>query len=756
METTPFGYGRATEGIACREPDGYGACMRMPRLFLPALLLMLPATRAEEGKRPTVGLVLGGGGALGFAHIGVLQELEALRVPVDYIAGTSMGSIVGGMYASGMSPEEMERAFLGLDWWDVLKDKAPHQYLTYRRKEEDKRFMGAEFGLQDRRLVFSPGMAYGQKLNNVLGTFALNSAGIHDFDKLNIPYRAIATDLRTGTSVVLASGDLATAMRASMAVPGAFTPVRLDDMVLIDGGILNNIPVDVAKAMGADIVIAVDVGASAVAKGLHSDFNALGDVVGRTYTIMQRPDQERQLALADVVVAPNLEEASASQFHKAASIIPRGREAARQMAASLSAYSVDEETYARFLQRQRAKNNPLIDVSGIVISGNEGVPEGAIRSRIRSKNGPLLLEEVYRDLNRIHGTGLFQNASYVLHPQDDGSDILEFRTEEKFWGPTLLHVGTKLETASDAAVLWSILLNYNRLQLNPCGGEIRAEIEAGGYVRKLQAEWYQPIDPAGRLFLAPSAAFSSEDIDFYWGEDVVAEIGQELVFGKLDAGLSGFEYGEFRGGMLVGHAWADGNSGFVSLGKEDDSVVGATTRIRVDQLDDPVFPTKGFRLSLDGLFAREEMGSSKTFDRIEAEGLLPLTLGRHTVTPKLAGGSSMDTELPFYALFDVGGLDGFAGYAPYQLWGYYYGVASLGYRYRLGKLPPAFGNGLFALLRYDTGNAWLAKEDIDMDNLAHGGLVGLAADTIAGKCTIALGKAEGLNIRFYFSIGNTF
>ena len=239
-----------------------------------------------------------------------------------------MGAIVGGMYASGMSPDEIERQFISLNWWEVLKDRSPHQFLDYRRKLDDKRFMGTEFGLKDWSFAFSPGVAYGQKLNNVLESFSINSAGITDFDQLNIPYRAVATDLRSGTSVALDSGNLAEAMRASMAVPGAFTPVRKDGMVLVDGGILNNMPVEVVKGMGADIIIAVDVGACSAARRADSDFYSLGDVVGRTYSLMQRTEQEKQLVMADLVIAPDLSDASASQFHRAAKIIPTGRKAA--------------------------------------------------------------------------------------------------------------------------------------------------------------------------------------------------------------------------------------------------------------------------------------------------------------------------------------------------------------------------------------------------------------------------------------------
>ena len=725
---------------------------RVPLTML-VIASLLPLQAEEE--RPKIGLVLGGGGALGFAHIGILQVLEELEIPIDYIGGTSMGSIVAGMYASGMSPDEIERQFTSLNWWDVLKDRSPYPYLDYRRKLDDSRFMGMEFGLKDWRVVFSPGMAYGQKLNNVLEHFCINSTGITDFDQLNIPYRAVATDLRSGTSIVLDSGSLAEAMRASMAVPGAFTPVRKDGMVLVDGGILNNIPVEVVKGMGADIIIAVDVGATSAAESADSDFHSLGAVVGRTYSLMQRPDQEKQLALADLVIAPDLSGASASHFHRAGEIIPAGRKAAEQLGEQLGHYAVDSATFSTYLEKQRLKHVEEILITDVAITGNKAVSETVIRERIKTMEGPLDSGEVRSDLNRIHGMGDFQTVTADLIPTDDGFKLI-YKTDEKFWGPTYLHFGTKVEVTTDAAALWSLLLNYTRTQINPLGGEIQIDLEGGGHKRMIFGEWYQPVSWGEQIFIAPSLNYSVEDIDFYIDNTDVADIKQTLAYGALDAGISFFEYGEARIGLLGGIANVEERSGVITLPEINDTVVAATTRLRLDQLDHPVLPTSGYHLNLNGQFAFEQMGSSETFSRLELTAIVPGTFGRHTIIPEVALGSSLGTDLPDYAWFAVGGIDSFAGMAPYQLRGNYYGVGSIGYRYRLGRLPPTFGNGIYAMLRGDAGNAWFDANDVRLENIDYGVLVGLGADTIVGTCTIAVGKAESLTPRFYFTIGNTF
>ncbi len=725
------------------------------RTLLGILILNITLTGAEQD-RPKIGLVLGGGGALGLAHIGVLKTIEELQIPIDYIGGTSMGSIIAGMYASGMSPAEIEKSLLELNWWDVLKDKSSYEYLDYRRKTEDQRyFMDLEFGLKKGRIAFSPGMAHGQKLNNVLETFTINSMGITDFDKLNIPYRAVATDLPSGTSVALKSGNLATAMRASMAVPGAFTPVRIGAMVLVDGGILNNIPVDVVKDMGADIIIAVDVGASAVESGMQSDFRSLGDVVGRTYALMQRPDQEKQLEQADLVIAPDLTGLSASQFHEGRKIIPAGWKESQAMKSELKPYSASDETYAAFLKKQRKKHNNGQTINQVNISGNTKVSETVIRKRIRMKDGPLDIQEVYADLNRIHGMGNFQTVTYRLEPTDEGLD-LDYIAEEKYWGPTYLHFGARLETASESSTRWSFLINYTKTEINHLGGEIRSDLELGGHKQQVEAEWFQPVNRSGAFFVEPSFLFSSEQIPLYDGHKEVADDQQEELAGAIDIGIHGYEFGEARIGYIGGHVWSEVHTGTIQLDDISDSISAFTTSLVIDQRDDRIFPSKGILFGISGLFSSEAVGASETYSTVKTDLEVPFSLGRHTFLPGFSAGSSLGTDLPIYSAFALGGFNEFAGLAPYQKRGNYYAVGKLGYRYQFLKLPPTLGDQVFGLAQFDHGNAWFDSDDIHFNNLRSGFMIGAGADTMIGTCILSVGKAEGVKPRFYFSIGDVF
>ena len=729
-------------------------------LFFCGLLLFASSINAEESKQPRkkIGLVLGGGGALGLAHIGVLKVLEEQKIPIDYITGTSMGAIVAGMYASGMSPDEIEERFITINWWSVLKDRSPYPFLDYRKKKDYERFMGLEFGIKKTGFVFPPGMSYGQKLNNVLETFSIDAVGISDFDKLNIPYRALASDLLSGKSVVLKSGNLAMAMRASMAVPGVFTPVRtIDGMILIDGGILNNIPVNVAKDMGADIIIAVDVGASSAQVGTNENFQSLMAVTARTYSLMKRPNEEQQLKDATLVVAPDLGELNASQFHKVSEIIPCGYRAANKMKEQLKRYSVDDKTFQTYLKKQRKDNVKEITVREIKVKGSNRVPIASIKNRIKTKPGVLDIQSIQDDLNRIHGMGDFQTVTYDLAPTTNGYE-LAYIPVEKFWGPGYLRFGTKIELATDSTFLWSILLNYTKTQLNDLNGEVLVDLELGGYRRMTRTEWYQPVTADGRFFIAPSLLYSNEDSDFYSPSThkPVADINEEQAYARVDLGVSFSEYGEARIGLQGGRVVLTGSSGFVTFDEEKNTLVGAKMLLRLDQLDEPIFSTSGYQLSVDGFFSFSDLGSSTTYSTLECTAKKPLTFGAHTLLPKISMGSSLGSDLPFYALFDVGGMHDFAGMAPYQMRGNYYGIGSLGYLYQISQLPPTLGGGLFFISRVDAGNAWYKSSEIALDNISYGGLVGFGAHTIVGTCFLAVGKAESIDTRFYFLLGNTF
>lgn len=702
--------------------------------------------------RPKIGLVLGGGGALGLAHIGVLRVLEEQRVPIDYIVGTSMGSIIAGLYASGMSPDDIQSLLEELDWDDIMSDRTSRRELFFRRKLDDQRFL-FEVGVSRRGFKFGAGMAAGQKFNNMMEAVTLRASHIDNFDELPVPYRAVATDLIAGEAYIMSSGRLSRAMRASMAVPGVFTPVAQSGRILIDGGIVNNLPVDVAEAMGADIVIAVDVGAAADRVDPETMFT-LGGVIGRAYTIAQRPQQMENFRRADIGIQPDLVGMTASQFSRVREFVPRGVAAANHHAAALSRYSVDKETYAAVLARQRRPKPTLPVIDEIRVSGNQRVSEAVIRGRIRTSVGAVLDPYVVdEDLRRIFGIGEFEQVLFNLDNPEHGDAVLYYDAKERPSGPTYFRYGLRLESDFDNDATWAMLLNLTRMSLNSLGAEWRNELELGT-TQNLFTEFYQPLNAEGIYFIAPNAEQKSELENLYDGEQRIAEYDVNTLVAYLDAGIQLRQHAEFRVGPFWGTGDADVRTGSADLPDIEDDISGIRARFAVDRKDRTIFAREGYQFYLQGHFVSSDLGGDTEYDKLESHLQMYHSVGDHTFSGGLRSGTSLNSDLPGYAEFTMGGPFSFAGLAEDQFRGSYLGVASFGYRYRLVRLPAQLGRGFYAITRIDYGNVW--ADEFDAGDALLGGLVGLGADTSVGPILLAYGQAEGGYDRFYFSLGTAF
>jgi len=750
--------------IGGMDEDGKCVMRRIRQMMMWILILacVLPLSaqakkeKATRSRRPKIGLALGGGGALGLSHVGVLRALEEMRIPIDYIAGASMGAIVGGLYASGVTPHQMEINLSELDWWDVMNDKTAREDMQFRRKRDDGRYlMDLEMGLKGMSLIFPYGLSSGQKLNNVIQSWAVNAAGVPDFDQLNIPFRATATDIRTGKLVLLKDGNLATAMRASMAVPGAFTPVLLDGHLLIDGGIVNNLPVDVLREMGADIVIAVDVSKLDAEATAQSDFDSLGSILGRTYDIMRRPDQDRQGREADILITPDTTAFGASDFQAAAEIIPVGAPAVQSVADQLKPYAVDKKTYQAFLDRQRKINLQRVVLNRIDVLDNERVATRVIRAQMRSQvDEPVNLKEIEGDVARIYGLGNFQAVSYELKPGEEGAR-LEVSAQEKYWGPGYVHLGMRLESDWDHSAYWSVLLNYSRRSLNRLGGEIDLDLEAGSN-QGIALEWFQPLNYSSTLFIAPSVWYRSENMSFFSNETQVAQYERSEQALAMDVGSQLFDWGEIRAGVVYGKLEGSRKTGSEDLPNADETLVGWRGNATIDRLDDLFFYTKGFRLNISGWFADENLGGDRTYKKLEGDALFVKSFGKHTFSLSGSMGHSLDSEVPVYDQFTLGGFGTLPGLVPNQLRGPYYLLSEVGYRYELGRLSPSLGRGIYLIVKAAQGNVFQTEDDVDWNDQIGSFATGLGIDTIFGPVVLAAGIAEREQVSYYFSVGNFF
>jgi NTE family protein len=719
--------------------------------FIALSWIVAASVPAEEAQaRPKIGLALAGGGAKGVAHVGVLRVLEELNVPVDYIGGTSMGAIIGGLYASGMSADELEEVLLEIDWADTLEDQTPRKDLAFRRKEDQRRYlMGLELGIKKSGMVWPTGLKTGQKLYFMLQTLTLPVADVHDFDQLPTPFRAVATDIHTGEAVVLDQGNLATAMRASMAIPTAFTPVVLDGRLLVDGGLSNNVPVDVVRDMGADIVIAVDVGAPLTDRQVES----MIQVYQQTMRFLTRRNMEPQLAAADLVITPpGVAQYGTLQFKASEKILATGIEGAREQEEILRQWAVSPEEFQRLQEARVLEPLPAATIDFIGVEGNRRVDERIIRNKIRQQPGdPLDIDAVEKDIRLVYGLGDFKQVSYTL--EEEGDDFgLVIQTEEKPWGPNYLHFGLELATDFAGEFDASFLINMTNTRLNSRGAELRTDLLLGRR-RGIISEFYQPLDYKGRWFIAPRLVWGARPYQLFQNLQSIAEFDVTDVHGAVDLGYQFGKYGEARIGLVRGRsdvALKTGSLPEEEVNPEGKHDVGALeTRVIIDRVDHPYFPRNGYLFRGLSFYSSETLGADDEYHRLESDlGLWWTWNKKNTFLATLQGGWSPGGDLPVYDLFGIGGFFSLSGFEANQIPGQYFGVGRLGYFRQIGA--KRFLGGWF-----EAGNAWLDRDQVGFEDLIYTGTVFLGMDTTIGPVYVAYGYADTGNSKFYLFVGRT-
>ena len=713
----------------------------------------LPSDSGAE--RPKVGLALSGGGARGAAHIGVLKVLEEMRVPIDFIAGTSMGSIVGGLYASGMTASEIEQTVKTMDWKGLFDDRPPRETRSFRRKRDDDSYLvDAKPGFVDGELKFPLGAIQGQKFDLELRELTLPVSAIENFDRLHIPFRAVATDIATGEAVVIGRGDLAQAMRASMAVPGAFAPTRIDDRLLVDGGISNNLPIDVVRDMGADIIIAVDI--STPLKSAE-DITNLFTITGQLTSIMTRRNVELQLATLsdrDIVIIPQLGDIGSSEFERADEAEPTGVVAAQERREALAALSLSEADYVRHLAARPPRPSDEMPVIGFIrIENQSRLDDQVLTERIRFEEGePLNVTEVEANIAAIYGLGVFESVNYSL-VEEDGQTGLVIQARERGWGPNYLQFGLTLSSDSRGESRWNLGVAYLRTAINPLGGEIRTGLQLGeepGF----GIEWYQPLERSTRWFVHPQFRVGRNVVGVF-SEDGEDELASYRVDSYLIDLAGGSELGTF-GEARVGYRF---RSGDIDLQRgtpvaPDGSFADAKLfgRLAVDTLDRANWPSRGQLGFIEYAAARESLGGDTDFDQVKATYNYFASFGPNTVGFLGRVNSTVDGTAPVPDRFRLGGFLQLSGFAQQSLSGQQSGVATLvGYR-RYEPLP-IFSWFVGASLEY--GGVWEDRSDLFDDGFAAGSLF-LGADTPVGPLYLGVGLAERGNNALFLNLGRPF
>ena len=708
--------------------------------------------------RPRVCLVLSGGGARGLAHIGVLKVLEQRQVAVDCIAGTSMGAVVGGLYASGLSAGEIETLVRTLDWRSAFQDRSPRRDLDYRRKQEERQFLvrlPVGFDLEGFKLP--RGLVQGQKLTQILREKTLPVAAVRDFDRLPIPFRAVATDIETGEAVVIRDGDLTEAMRASMSAPGVFAPVESGGRLLVDGGLVGNLPVEVVRAMGADVVIAVDVGFRPQPREALDSAIALSN---QTIAVMLRRETDRQRGLlgeADLLIEPDLGTLSSIEFTRVGQFLRKGEQAANDSTARLQALAVDEPAWRDHLARRSLGQSGAPRVDFVRTEPASQRYAASVEAAMGTMAGePLDAKALEQGVRRLYGDGRFETVDYRVVEQQ-GSTGLEVLARPKIWGPNYIRFGLELQDDFEGGNSFNAGIRLLFTDLNASGGEFQLDLQVGEEPT-LFAELYQPFGPASPWFVAPRARIDRRSFDVISGDLRLAEYRVKNGEIGLDFGRELGNWGEVRAGLLRGSGSSelrigDPDSGLPRRSSFDRGEV--YVRLGVDRLDSAYFPRHGELFTFDWYSGRESLGADYDSDRVTLDWLLARSHDRDTGVLWLTGGSNIsapaDAVQDFFAL---GGLFNLSGRVADSLSGPHFAIARGIYYRRIGRGGPGFLNvPAYAGLSLELGNVWDRRSDIGFDTARVNGAGFIGLDTPLGPVYLAVGFDEGGGNSFYLLLG---
>jgi NTE family protein len=715
-----------------------------------------PSHGAEQ-TRPKIGLVLSGGGARGVAHIGVLKVLDDMHIPIDAIAGTSMGAVVGGLYASGMTARDIEKLVSSLNWQDAFQDRPPRAELGYRRKQDDANFLVRyAMGVRESGFVLPRGFVQGQKLEQVLRNATLPTSDVSDFDRLPIPFRAVATDLETGEPVVMGSGDLVTAMRASMSAPGVFAPAPRDGRLLVDGGLTENLPVDVARAMGVDVLIVVDVSFPLY---VRDELTSPLEVTNQAFAIVIRRhtlETRAKLAASDIVIDPPLGRLASVDFTRVPQALRAGEEGARKATQALAALSLDEAQYRDYLARRSPRATDVPTIAFVRADSGSGDYATLVDATMGDLVGKPLDKDRVRDkLSSLYALDLFESIDYAL-VEANGRSGLELDLRRKSWGPNYVRFGLNLEDDFEGNSRYNAALRFIVTEINSLGGEWLTDLQIGDNP-KFFSEFYQPLSLASRYFVAPHIGSEARSVFVLDGEDRVAEYRVRTYEAGLDVGRELANWGEVRIGARRGTGRASVSVGDQDLPGIDFERGGFFTRFSYDKLDSLYFPRRGQQFEFEWNAERRSMGSNADFDAFSASWLIARSVERNTFLFWTELGTTVENIGTPDTFFSLGGFLNLSGLPPNFLSGPHFGIGRFIYYRKVGRggagvldLPVYIG------LSLEAGNTWLDRRDAKFDNLRKDASLFFGLDTPLGPVYLAAGADEHGDKAFYLFLGRTF
>ena len=714
---------------------------------------------APPPHRLRIGLVLSGGGARGAAHIGVLEVLDRLHVPIDAITGTSMGAVVGGLYASGLSAQEIGVVANSLNWQDAFHDRPPRTELTFRRKEEDESFLvNFPLGVRDWSFQLPKGLIKGQSLEMLLRRLTLPVATTASFDNLPTRFRAVATDLATGEPVVMNGGDLASAMRASLSAPGLFVPVERDGRVLVDGGVADNLPIDVARSMDVDVLIVVNVGAPLFARDRLGSATAISN---QMLSILIRRDATRQLETltpSDILISPSMGNASSFDFGIVPRAVVAGATATEAMSERLRSLALSPEDYARYLAERAAARHGLPRIDYVKVAQSSAPYEEALKQLFGGFAGAVLdPKAVERTINDYYGRGKLEGLDYQVLTDPTQHGLL-ISAQANYWGPDYVRFGLGLQDDFQGNATYNVGARLVMGDITRTGGEWVWDLQAGSSPH-VYTELYLPLEQTSAYFVDPHTEFDDVNVP------LVDSHQNRLTEFRVHTFRTGVDFGrelENIGELRFGAFHEQGGTSVIVGQPEPQTAFNANgyfARFSVDQLDDVRFPHHGQLASVEWNSERYQVGGDKPFDRLSLNWLAAGTFGRETAIFWASAGATFNQTNPLdvRTQYPLGGLFNLSGIAADSLAGPQFAMARVLLYRKIGR----GGDGPFDFPTYvgvslEAGNVYQKLGQINFGSARKDASIFLGIDTFLGPVYLATGYEEHGREAFYLFLGRTF
>ena len=702
--------------------------------------------------RPRIGLVLAGGGAKGGAHVGVLKVLEEMRVPVDCIAGTSMGALVGAGYASGIPAPALQEFLVEIDWKSVVGGLGQRDLQPIEQKRAGVTYSNnLELGLKDKRVVVPGGIVNTAGIEDLLRTYVARARMQSSFDRLPIPFRAVATDMITGEMVVLDKGDLATAMRASMAIPGAFAPVITDDYILSDGGMVRNIPVDVARDLCADIVIVVNL---VEPPAQRAKLQSATQLMSRSTDVMIQANETLQLNTLtdrDVRIDVEMGDIGTADFERVPDTIPLGEAATRAAADRLARLALPESEYLAWRQKVTASQQIEARLAEVRYEGLERVSPAYLEQQAQVRAGDTVdTAKISAEAQRMSALQEFESVEYRL-TGDPAKPTLVWLPREKRIGPDYLKFDLGMYASEGGDIAFAIYAKHNRTWLNSLGGEWRNEVQLGSE-NLIATSLYQPLTVGQKFFVEPRLAWARNwDYVFLDGERLARYRLSDLAAG-LDAGVNLGNRSQVRLGYLYTQRDVDRDTGSPLLPEGDRDDAGVRASFTFDSRDTPFNATRGGAAAFEYTRSDDSMGADTDWEKIELGLGLAVPVRNDVVWMTLAGGSNLDSDLPFDRAFLLGGPGSFPGFELGEVRAREYWTASGSYLWKIKDILSIRGQALYAGIRLQAGEFSERLDLVDEDTI-FGGSVYLTGRTMVGPLTVGVGATSTDSYSIWLAIG---